>query len=50
MRRVREQEESKMIPKGFVQDIRRIKMSLTEMRKNAGGTSSEGGEGLESVV
>ena len=50
MRKVTEEDKSKMIPMFFAQEIRGTEILFTEMRKSAGGTSWEGGEGLESVI
>lgn len=50
MRKVTEEDGSKMIPMFFAQEIRGMESLFTEMRKSAGGTSWERGEGLESVV
>lgn len=44
------QEESKMTPMGFAQEIRRTEMPITGMRDKAGGRSWEGREGLGIVI
>lgn len=50
MKKMREKEDSKMIPMVFAQEIRRMETLFTGMREKAVGTSWEEGQGLESVI